>query len=457
MSPLSRPKQTCLPLRVFCLLLLIVLILLLLASGGLIIHQARQIVGQGSHSYGQYKAEEVFLERSKRAHDQVWQLIASRKAQSDPEAWDKSIRQLKSLAMENQKLAPHIEPLLESLAVLKPIRLTQADLIKKLSQENPQNRAALIQNYGELEQQAEEHLKPLSHHTDDLLFGPDETHELSEQIKANVITAQFLENCVLLCLFGTLIYLALCLALGLKHVIRPLEAIRRYVGHLGTGVQLPSMPQSRVKVIAEICETLENLGLYLGQATVRSEKIASERSQFKRMSLYDGLTGLYNRRAFDDMLEKLWQSSRQQATPLGVIMMDVDKFKVYNDSLGHQAGDTCLREVGKAIAKAVRGNDVAARYGGEEFVVILPNTDSTQAMAAAERIRQSVESVKLPHPGSPTGPYVTISLGVTSEMIEGSGKASDLVQHADDALYFSKENGRNRATLFDGSQKSEEH
>ncbi|MCR5815191.1 MAG: GGDEF domain-containing protein [Desulfovibrio sp.] len=448
-------KQTCLPLRAFSLLLLVPLICLLLGGSGLLIHQARQIMSDGSHTYGQYKATESFLARTSKVYDQLWLLASVRDSKHDAAAWDRCCKELQALAMENQRLGQSIKPHLASLNRLKAIRLQEREISAKLLQSQDQANLLLSQSRLELlEKEAESALQSLSKLTKDLLVGGDAAQELSAILKKQIVDAQFMENCVLLMLLITLSYLAALIALGLAQVVRPLEAIRGYVGQLGTGVKLPSLVPSRVKVIAEIGETLENLGIYLGQATVASEKMESERSQFKRMSLYDGLTGLYNRRAFDQLLDKLWQAARDQQTPLGIVMMDVDKFKVYNDSLGHQAGDTCLREVAKAVAKAVRGNDVAARYGGEEFVVILPDTDQSQALACAERIRTSVERVKLPHPGSPTGPYVTISLGVTSELVDGAGQALDLVHHADAALYLSKENGRNRATLFDASTTS---
>ena len=159
-----------------------------------------------------------------------------------------------------------------------------------------------------------------------------------------------------------------------------------FLNQLGTGS--PSQPpkHSFITELHNISAALENLGTYLSLATVRSQKLASEHDHFQKMSLVDGLTGVGNRRAFDDKLRSLWLHALQHGTPLALIMLDVDTFKRYNDSLGHQAGDECLRRIAAAMSRAARSTDVCARYGGEEFALLLPGADAATAQAVAARV-----------------------------------------------------------------------
>lgn len=450
MSPLPTHTPKALPMGLFCLLLLLPLVALLLACGGMFIHYAREIVTDSSQAYGRYTASQELADRGADIRSQLWFLTSSPAWRKNTQAWEECRHQLEFLAAASTQAEPHARALLAKMTLLANIRAHQRDLDTALHKDGmaPRRMAALLRQRHRLDNEADELLRSLPELALQLEQATSAANEMSVQLRANSISAQNQENHMLLFLMAALGYLAFVVWLVRKQVIRPLLGIRSSVGQLGTGVTLTPPPHSRVLVIEDIADGLENLATYLGQATVRSEEMETERIRFRRMSLIDGLTNLYNRRAFDDTLRKLWDEARHNGKPLGVIMMDIDKFKVYNDSLGHQAGDVCLRTVAGAVARAVRANDVAARYGGEEFVVLLPNTDNDQALAAAERIRVAVESTKLPHPGSPAGPYVTISLGVCAEVPMEGGNPADLVRHADKALYFSKENGRNRATTF---------
>ncbi|MBQ9453965.1 MAG: GGDEF domain-containing protein [Desulfovibrio sp.] len=452
MSPLSEKNPLCLPLSVFCLLLLVPLVLLLVGGGGLFIHYSREIVTDSSRAYGQYRASLDLAERGADIRTQLWFLTSTPVWRKNVHAWEECRRQLQSLAAASSQAAPHAHVLLEKLESLRILReqLAKIDALRSEGQTS-----LLLEQRNALDNQADGLLRSLPELVQHLEQATSAAQDMGAQLRANAVSAQEQENRMLLFLVAAAAYLVLVIWLVQRQVVRPLMGIRGYVGRLGTGVAVEQPPHSHVLVIADIAEALENLAVYLGQATVRSEKIETERTQFRRMSLYDGLTNLYNRRAFDEALQKLWAKARQSGKPLGIVMMDVDKFKVYNDSCGHQAGDVCLRKVAGAVAKAVREGDVAARYGGEEFVVILPDTDKTQAFAAAERIREAVEAVKLPHPGSPAGPYVTVSLGVTAEATAEGSTPTDLVRHADEALYLSKKNGRNRATIYEVSTDGE--
>lgn len=164
----------------------------------------------------------------------------------------------------------------------------------------------------------------------------------------------------------------------------------------------------------------------------------------QRLTLVDGLTGIANRRYFDEYLEREWRTGQRQQKPLSLIMADIDFFKIYNDTYGHQGGDDCLKDIAGVLEKSIkRVTDLAARYGGEEFVVVLPDTDLAGARIVAEKIRQRVEEMKIENREAP-GRLVTISLGVASMTPSGEESPSSLVAQADKAMYQAKRTGRNR-------------
>lgn len=173
------------------------------------------------------------------------------------------------------------------------------------------------------------------------------------------------------------------------------------------------------------------------------DRLEEENRRLAADAAIDGLTGLSNRRAFDEILQREFRRSRRESIPLGLVMIDVDNFKSFNDLYGHPAGDGCLRSVSLAIASAVRRpGDCAARYGGEEFAFILPNTDEAGALEVAERIRLAVRSLEIQHAGS-RATVVTISAGVASAIAGATTSIPDaLVQEADRALYAAKRAGR---------------
>jgi len=157
----------------------------------------------------------------------------------------------------------------------------------------------------------------------------------------------------------------------------------------------------------------------------------------------DALTGLSNRRHFDERVATIWSATKAPLEPVSIIMIDIDHFKLFNDHYGHPAGDHCIKRVGGAIAAALRGqNDLAVRFGGEEFVLLLPGTTLEGAMMIAERVRRAVEAMAIPHDASLTSPVVTISLGVTAGLI--TAPAETLLAAADEALYKAKRAGRNQ-------------
>ncbi len=176
----------------------------------------------------------------------------------------------------------------------------------------------------------------------------------------------------------------------------------------------------------------------------QAEEIRVQQSEART----DALTNLANRRAFDDVMAKNVASFKSEKRPLSMMMLDVDHFKQFNDTHGHQAGDEVLRRVGSTIAKAVKATDIPCRYGGEEFALVMPNTKIPQAKLAAERVRKAIEELTISFEGKSLN--VTASMGIAEITLGEEG--AKLVRRADDAVYASKEAGRNRGYWHDGSQ-----
>jgi len=176
---------------------------------------------------------------------------------------------------------------------------------------------------------------------------------------------------------------------------------------------------------------------------IKTHELARINRHLITIAREDALSGLANRRAFDDTLIIEWDRARREEQPLSLLFMDVDHFKLYNDTYGHGAGDDCLRQVATAIKKAVlRPADLAARYGGEEFVVLLPATDGHGAEEVAERILRTVDSLAIPHKRSLVSYHVTVSIGICSILPNDKNNIAMFVENADAALYKAKTSGR---------------
>lgn len=169
------------------------------------------------------------------------------------------------------------------------------------------------------------------------------------------------------------------------------------------------------------------------------------RDYLEEISVLDGLTGIPNRRRFDDCLEQEWRRSIRSGRPVSLILMDIDHFKRFNDHYGHLAGDDCLKKVAYAINHIPkRATDLVARYGGEEFACVLPETGATGARTVGDQLLESVRSLQIPHIKSDVSPVVTLSLGVATHTPSAGSKRENVIAAADEMLYKAKSDGRNR-------------
>jgi diguanylate cyclase (GGDEF)-like protein len=178
----------------------------------------------------------------------------------------------------------------------------------------------------------------------------------------------------------------------------------------------------------------------------RTNELRAAKQELEMLIKIDSLTGLYNRRYFDEYLWQEWKRAQRDRTPLSIMMVDIDHFKYFNDHYGHLIGDDCLKTIAQALLKSVqRSTDIVARYGGEEFIMILPNT--ADPLPIAEKCRLAVVQLAIPHRHSPPPQFVTVSIGVSSMIPEQGVDPTELIHRADMALYKAKQLGRNRVEI----------
>ncbi len=176
-----------------------------------------------------------------------------------------------------------------------------------------------------------------------------------------------------------------------------------------------------------------------------TSKLAAANQRLRALSSKDGLTGVANRRWFDETLEREWRRAKRSRRVLNMAMIDIDHFKKYNDHYGHLPGDDCLKKVAAVLQQRMRrAGDLVARYGGEEFVVVMPEMDTAAAKTLAEELRAGVEQLDIPHEGSQTSRFVTVSIGGGGILPGLDNEAWNLVEMADQAMYRAKNNGRNQ-------------
>jgi len=174
------------------------------------------------------------------------------------------------------------------------------------------------------------------------------------------------------------------------------------------------------------------------------QQLEAEKALARQDSITDSLTGLFNRRYFDETFKREFLRLHRTGGKLSLIMLDIDYFKNYNDTYGHLAGDKCLIMIACKLKTVIeRGSDIIARYGGEEFIIILPDTDEEGAQLLGERIRKEIEGLAIPHSTSNISEFVTISLGVVTVNSNNLTSQEDALQVVDENLYRAKNSGRN--------------
>jgi diguanylate cyclase (GGDEF)-like protein len=252
-------------------------------------------------------------------------------------------------------------------------------------------------------------------------------------------------------------------------VVRPVEQVTTIILALASGDRSVGVPlQGRTDELGQMARAIESLRCnavqaeaagyemlalqkaradekshLLAELTRTNEDLGALNLQLESLAATDALTGIPNRRSFDLFLVREWRRAQREETSLGLLMLDVDHFKSFNDRYGHPAGDACLARVAAAVVTAVRRpGDTVARYGGEEFVAILPGTELEGAIYVAERVRLAVTALNIEHAGSPWG-FVTVSIGAAVIMPRLSEAPEALVNGADSALYGAKHAGRN--------------
>ncbi|MBC7683999.1 MAG: diguanylate cyclase [Bdellovibrionales bacterium] len=185
------------------------------------------------------------------------------------------------------------------------------------------------------------------------------------------------------------------------------------------------------------------------RARVRTQLTVKRQSDaLRELTLTDGLTGVANRRAFDETLAAEWRRCSRAQVPIALIMVDIDHFKHFNDAFGHQAGDACLQKAGAAMRRAaMRAQDLVARYGGEEFAILLPHEDLAGAQAVARKVLDEIGAMRIAHAHSLAGPWVTVSMGVASVTPNDKLESRMLIKRADALLYQAKADGRNRFAI----------
>jgi diguanylate cyclase (GGDEF)-like protein len=233
-------------------------------------------------------------------------------------------------------------------------------------------------------------------------------------------------------------------------VLKPLQFLTEHAAKLEKeGDYSLRINSPRNDEIGHLAKSLDSLVQTISDRTVELRRANDRLTQ---LSLSDPMTGIANRRMFDTYLKQEWRRAMRDQQALSLILIDVDHFKNYNDSLGHQQGDMCLIAVAAVLQLHVqRPADLVARYGGEEFAVILPDTDADGAIHMAEKLRQAVRDLRIEHPASKTAPFVTLSMGLASTVPapeEGDGGMETLTDRADQALYQAKDSGRDQVRTW---------
>ena len=226
-----------------------------------------------------------------------------------------------------------------------------------------------------------------------------------------------------------------------KLIINPIEVMTGMARRFGEGDW--SARVTRSKLPAEFIPLARAFNAMAAQLSQRERELVATNDRLTVMASIDMLSGLANRRGFQSRLDFEWMKAQQYDSELSLLMIDVDHFKLYNDTYGHPEGDACLTRLGETLAGIAAGTmGFAGRYGGEEFCLLLPNTDALKALAIGETVRAAVQALAMPHATS-SHQTVTVSIGVAATLPNDTQRPGDLIEAADAALYAAKHRGRN--------------
>jgi diguanylate cyclase (GGDEF)-like protein len=300
-------------------------------------------------------------------------------------------------------------------------------------------------------------------HDDIIALGliPGTPWVLSVHYPRALMIPSVIENLVILAVLGVftlLVEIFVLRSILLNQVAQPLLRLiqaTRTVTRFKERIDHAALPIQSADEIGELAREFSQMADHIYDARDQLESKVRERTaaleeanrQLQALSSTDGLTGIANRRRFDEVLEAEWQRAQRAGSLLSLALIDVDWFKKYNDHYGHQAGDDCLRSVANTLrAYAMRTGDLVARYGGEEFVILSVSLDRDQALEFFQSLCRELHALALPHEASPFG-RVSISIGVAVVVPAQGASSAALVKNADEALYSAKTQGRNRAVL----------
>jgi diguanylate cyclase (GGDEF)-like protein len=263
------------------------------------------------------------------------------------------------------------------------------------------------------------------------------------QVAALEGASYVLAGLVVVVLYGCLFLgLLFDVAIGVAALLIAAHAISGFV------VGLPFAELSYSTAILGGAAVIGSISAYNLEFALRTNFL--ETRLLNELAERDGMTGLYNRRIFDDYVHRIWRQSRREGAAVAIVFVDIDFFKIFNDLYGHQAGDDCLKKVAKCIARgAKRPFDFSARYGGEEFVLVLYGPPEDYARSVPEQIRRDVLDLAIPHGGSSAAKFVSVSVGLALARAGSSRSLAGAIQTADEALYQAKREGRNRVVFKD--------
>lgn len=224
-------------------------------------------------------------------------------------------------------------------------------------------------------------------------------------------------------------------------ILKPIHALQKQMNWI--------TQNKKFRPIHQLTKTNDEFAALTKHFNSLIEHVIQQQKALENLSLTDPLTQLQNRRSLDQFIITLSGLIKREVNNISIIMIDVDHFKLYNDTYGHLQGDEVIKKVAQTIMhNANRLSDFVARYGGEEFIVIFPNTPIEGAQAIANSIRKDIESCKIPHKNSLTAEYLTVSIGVSSAFVSNKNEIYTLIENADNALYHAKSYGRNKVSLY---------